>query len=78
MATRNLPHQDIAAPAADVLHQLKQLLADDPEFAESLRQIESTDQAAVLIHQHGLKLTPEALWRHRGTLMQGGRPTWRG
>jgi len=78
MANRKIPDQDEAAPAADVLHQLKQLLADDPQFAESLRQIESTDQAAELIHQHGLKLTPEALWRHRGTLMQGGRPTWRG
>lgn len=78
MATRNSFHQNAAAPAADVLRQLKQLLANDQELAESLRLIETTDQAAVLINQHGLKLTPEALWRHRGTLMQGGRPTWRG
>lgn len=64
--------------ASDVLHQLKQLTQRDPAFAEALRRIETTEQAADLIHQHGLDVTPEALWRHRGTLVEGGRPTWRG
>lgn len=27
---------------------------------------------------HGITVTPEALWRHRGTLLRGGLPTWRG
>lgn len=40
--------------------------------------METTEQAAALIQQHGLDVTPEALWRHRGTLVDGGRPTWRG
>ncbi len=60
----------------DVLHQLKQMTEDDPAFAEALRRIDTTEQAAELIHQHGLEVTPEALWRHRGKLMEVGRPTW--
>ncbi|MEB3257228.1 MAG: hypothetical protein VKN83_02800 [Cyanobacteriota bacterium] len=38
----------------------------------------SHPREAELIHQRGLEMTPEALWRQRGTLMEGGRPTWRG
>jgi hypothetical protein len=71
------PSRD-AERAADALHQLKHLIHSDPSFAEALRRIETTDQAAKLIHQHGLEITPEVLWRHRGTLVDGGRPTWRG
>ena len=78
MATCHIPNPEGAAMASDVLHQLKQRIHDDPSFAEALRGIETTEQAAVLIHQHGLEVTPETLWRHRGTLVDGGRPTWRG
>lgn len=78
MATCHLPRPEGAAMAPDVLHQLKQVIRSDPSFAEALRRMETTEQAAGLIHQHGLEVTPEALWRHRGTLVDGGRPTWRG
>lgn len=78
MATCHLPHSEGAESVSDALHQLKQLTQDDPAFAEALRGIETTEQAAELICKHGLALTPEALWRHRGTLVEGGRPTWRG
>ena len=54
------------------------MLRDDPVFAEALRFTESTEEAARLICEHGLDVTPEALWRNRGTLESGGRPTWRG
>ena len=78
MATSQLPHPEDAAMPPDDLYLLKQLVLDDPAFAEALRRIHSTEQAAELIHQHGLRISPEVLWRQRGTLVEGGRPTWRG
>jgi hypothetical protein len=78
MATSPSSHPQDAEIAPDVLHQLKQMIENDPAFADALRRIETTEQAAELIHQRGLEVTPEALWRHRGTLVEGGRPTWRG
>lgn len=78
MATCPIPEPEDGPMAADVLHQLRQRLRDDPGFAEALRRIETTEEAAALIHQHGLDMTPESLWRQRGTLVEGGRPTWRG
>ncbi len=78
MATCHAPDPDGAEIPSDVLHQLKQLTRSDPAFAEALRRIGTTEEAAELIHQHGLELTPEALWRNRGSLMDGGSPTWRG
>lgn len=45
--------------ASDVLHQLKQRIHDDPSLAEAVRGVETTEQAADLIHQHGLEVTPE-------------------
>lgn len=78
MATRQIHDPEGSEIAPDLLQQLKQLLQDDPAFAEDLRQIGTTDQAAELVHQHGLEISAEALWRLRGTLLEGGRPTWRG
>lgn len=60
------------------LQALEQLIQRDPTFAEALRSSDTTEDAARLIREHGIVLTPEALWRHRGTLEHGGRPTWRG
>ncbi len=45
--------------ASDVLHQLKQRIHDDPSLAEAVRGVETAEQAADLIHQHGLEVTPE-------------------
>lgn len=78
MATSPSPTPMDAEMASDVLHQLKQMIESDPAFAEALRHIDTTEQAAELIHQHGLEVSAEALWRHRGRLVEGGRPTWPG
>jgi hypothetical protein len=63
--------------AADVLHELKQLVRHDPQCAAALGSADSTEQAAELVRCHGLKVTPEALWRQRGMFVEGGRPSWR-
>jgi hypothetical protein len=78
MATSDLPRSGIENRSAAALHQLKVLLRNDPDFAQALRTTVSTEQAAQLVSKHGLTVSPEALWRHRGTLVSGGLPTWRG
>ncbi|MFN6132449.1 MAG: Nif11-like leader peptide family natural product precursor [Synechococcaceae cyanobacterium] len=78
MATCNLPAPEVEHPSAAALHQLKEMLQGDPAFAQALRATESTQAAAGLVAEHGIAVTPEALWRHRGTLVSGGLPTWRG
>lgn len=78
MATCELPASEVEHPSAAALHQLKELLQRDPAFAQALRATESTEAAARLAAEHGITVSPEALWRHRGTLVSGGLPTWRG
>jgi hypothetical protein len=78
MATCNLPAPGVEHPSAAALHQLKELLQRDPAFAQVLRTTESTEAAARLAAEHGIVVSPEALWRNRGTLVSGGMPTWRG
>ena len=78
MATCDLPAPGVEHPSAAALHQLKELLKGDPAFAQALRATKSTEAAAQLASKHGVQVSPEALWRHRGTLISGGMPTWRG
>ncbi|MFN6339732.1 MAG: Nif11-like leader peptide family natural product precursor [Cyanobacteriota bacterium] len=78
MAICDLPAPEVEHPSAAALRQLKELLQDDPAFAQALRATESTDAAVRLAAEHGIAVTQEALWRHRGTLVSGGMPTWRG
>jgi hypothetical protein len=78
MATCDLPASGFENPSAAALHQLKDLLQGDPSFAQALRASGSTEAAAQLAAEHGVQVSPEALWRHRGTLISGGLPTWRG
>jgi hypothetical protein len=78
MATCNLPAPETTHPSAAALHQLKALLRSDPVFAQALRATASTEAGARLAAEHGVPVTQEALWRHRGTLVRGGMPTWRG
>ena len=75
MATCDMPGPKVEHPSAAALHQLKELLQSDPAFAQALR---TTEEAARLAAEHGVQVAPEALWRHRGTLVSGGLPTWRG
>jgi hypothetical protein len=78
MATCDLPTSGVDHPSAAALHQLKELLQSDPAFAQALCACASTEDAARLAAEHGVQVSPEALWRHRGTLVSGGLPTWRG
>ena len=64
--------------ATDALHRVKELAHRDAKFADALRTSDSPQAAADLALQHGIEVTPAALWRHRGTLARGGQPTWRG
>jgi hypothetical protein len=78
MATCNLPAPEAAHPSTAALHQLKELVEHDPVFAQALGATGSTEDAARLAAEHGIPVTPAALWRHRGMLVSGGLPTWRG
>ena len=78
MATCDLPAPGVENASAAALHQLKEMLQADSAFAQALRATESTAAAARLAAEHGVSVSPEALWRHRGTLVSGGLPTWRG
>ena len=78
MATCDLPVSGVEHPSAAALHQLKELLQSDSAFAQALRATASTEAATQLASEHGVQVSPEALWRHRGTLISGGLPTWRG
>ena len=62
------------------LHDLKEkeLVRRDPAFTNALLATRSTQEAVELAATNHISVTPEALWRHRGTLMAGGMPTWRG
>lgn len=78
MATCHPANTAVPVSTTDELHHLKELLRNDPGFAEALRSTDTTEEAAHLACEHGVDVTPEALWRNRGTLVSGGRPTWRG
>ncbi len=64
--------------ASDALHRVKDLALRDPQFADALQASETPQAAADLALQHGIEVSPAALWRRRGTLEPGGQPTWRG
>ncbi len=78
MATCDLPTPKVGQPSSAALHQLKNLVQHDPAFAQALQATTSTAAAARVAAAHGIPVMPEALWRHRGTLVSGGLPTWRG
>lgn len=64
--------------AAAALHRLEKLARRDPGCATALRHCDTTEEAAAIARRHGIEVSPEAIWRHRGTLLPGGQPTWRG
>ncbi|GDX74342.1 hypothetical protein LBMAG40_09990 [Cyanobium sp.] len=82
MATCDLPaataKNSSENSSAAALHQLKELLQGDRAFAQALGTTASTEAAARLAAEHGIQVSPEALWRHRGILESNGLPTWRG
>ena len=80
MATceRSSPSPHPQSNATEALHRVKDLALRDPEFADALQMSETPEAAAELASQHGIEVSPAALWHRRGTLEPGGQPTWRG
>lgn len=74
----SLTSSHASSGAEQALRQMKELTQRDPAFAAALRESHSTQEAAKLAHSHGITIKPEVLWRHRGTLLSGGLPTWPG
>ena len=68
-------HAEAVNAALDAIHQL---IDAQPEFADFLRLTTSTEDVRQALHNHGIEITNEALWRHRGSLLKDGQPTWRG
>lgn len=56
------------------LHELQDLIARNEGFAQVMRRSGSTEDAAKLAAEHGIQVSPEALWRNRG---KHGLPAWR-
>lgn len=67
-----------AAAVNQALLAIQQLLIMQPEFGDVLRTLRSTEEARLALLEHGIEISNEALWRHRGMLMKDGQPTWRG
>ena len=63
---------------SDALTMLKALLKKDDDFAAQMRLTPTSSSAAKLASEHGIQVSPEALWRNRGVLVSDGHPTWRG
>lgn len=78
MSTCDLQTTFATSPNEDALHQFKELLQRDLTLANALLATDTTEEAAHLALEHGIAVTPEAIWRQRGTLLEGGIPTWRG
>ena len=78
MATRSRTHALPHPNATEALHRVVDLARSDPAFAAAFRASESPQKASELAHRYGIEVSPAALWRKRGTLTDGGLPTWRG
>lgn len=61
-------------PGLHELHELQDLISTNEGFARRMRRTGSTVDAAKLAAEHGVHVTPEALWRNRG---RHGLPAWR-
>lgn len=72
------PHPEHADAVNTALQAIQQLLIDQPDFADVLRSSSTTDEVRLALLEHGIAISNEALWRHRGTLMKDGQPSWRG
>jgi hypothetical protein len=71
-------HPEHAAAVNQAIQAIRQLVQDNPEFADELRLAATTDDVRKLLQAKGIEITTEALWRHRGSILSGGNLTWRG
>jgi hypothetical protein len=72
------PHPEHADAVNTALAAIHQLIDEKPDFADFLRLTTSTEDVRQALHNHGIEISNEALWRHRGSLLKDGQPTWRG
>ncbi|MCS5699205.1 hypothetical protein NZK32_09160 [Cyanobium sp. FGCU-52] len=72
------PHPEHAEAVNQAIQAIQQLALDQPDVADALRAAASTDEARNVLLDHGIAISNEALWRHRGSLLKDGQPTWRG
>jgi cobalamin biosynthesis protein CbiD len=72
------PHPEHADAVNEAIKAIEQLLNEQPDFAEVLRTASSTEDVRQELQKHGIEISSEALWRHRGSLLKDGQPTWRG
>lgn len=72
------PHPEHADAVHEAIHAIRQLLLEQPKLADVLRAASSTEEVRNELRKHGIEISAEALWRHRGSLLQDGQPTWRG
>jgi hypothetical protein len=71
-------HPEHAEKVNRAIQAIQQLALDQPDVADALRAAASTDEARNVLLDHGITISSEALWRHRGSLLREGQPTWRG
>ena len=71
-------HPEHADAVNTALQEIQQLLIDQPDFADVLRLSSTTEELRLALLEQGITISNEALWRHRGTLMKDGQPSWRG
>ena len=72
------PHPEHADAVNEAVKAIQQLLIEQPGFAQVLRTASSTEDVRNELQKHGIEISSEALWRHRGSLLKDGQPTWRG
>ncbi len=71
-------HPEHAAAVNQAIQAIRQLVQDNPEFADEIRLAANTDEVRKLLKDKGIEITTDALWRHRGSILAGGNLTWRG
>ncbi|MFM9088835.1 MAG: hypothetical protein ACKOPT_11995 [Cyanobium sp.] len=72
------PHPEHAEAVSQAIQAIQQLTLNLPDVADALRASASTDEARNVLLAHGITISNEVLWRHRGSLLKEGQPTWRG
>jgi hypothetical protein len=58
--------------------EIQKLAEEQPDFAKQLRDMSTTEEVRLALLGYGITISNEALWRHRGSLLKDGQPTWRG
>ncbi|QNJ25634.1 hypothetical protein SynSYN20_01300 [Synechococcus sp. SYN20] len=67
----------MSSKVSDALSMLKALLKKDDNLAAQMRLEPTSSSATKLAYEHGIQISPEALWSNRGVLVSDGHPTWR-